>query len=172
MVTVTIFVSHLHVSKPTIMYIFGDILMLLSEHAISFAHINILILHTEVGHNILRLVQVFRHVMLRRDEINNQFDHILVALIQKVVPQFQHHEMCHRLKYSHIGAIMHFFICGIKEPIEMQTPPTILPALQILSHTLYQCQLLPHPYGPRPHFYPTLLTPLPLHGHAIPDSSA
>jgi hypothetical protein len=79
---VTIFVSHLHVSGPTTMYTFGGILVLLPEqYAILFSHINLLVLHTEADHNLFRLVQVFWHVMLRRDEINNQFDHIIVALI-------------------------------------------------------------------------------------------
>jgi hypothetical protein len=64
------------------MHIFGVILVLLPEqHAILFAHINLLIVHTETGHNLFRLVQIFRHVMLRRDEINNQLDDIIVALI-------------------------------------------------------------------------------------------
>jgi hypothetical protein len=54
----TIFISHLHVSGPTAMHIFGVILVLLPEqHAILFAHINLLIVHTETGHNLFRLVQ-------------------------------------------------------------------------------------------------------------------
>jgi hypothetical protein len=68
------------------MYTFGGIpVLLLEQHAILFTHINLLVLHIEAGHNLFRLVQVFRHVMLHRDEINNQFDHIIVALIQEVV---------------------------------------------------------------------------------------
>jgi hypothetical protein len=68
----TIFISHLHVSGPTTMHTFGVILVLLPEqHAILFAHINHLIVHTETGHILFRLVQDFRHVMLHRDEINN-----------------------------------------------------------------------------------------------------
>jgi hypothetical protein len=65
------------------MHTFGVILVLLLEqHAILFAHINLLILHTETEHNLFRLVvQVFQHVMLRRNEINNQLDDIVVALI-------------------------------------------------------------------------------------------
>jgi hypothetical protein len=66
------------------MYTFSGIPVLLPEqHAILFAHINILVLHTEAGHNLFRLVQIFWHVMLHRDEINNQFDHIVVALFQE-----------------------------------------------------------------------------------------
>jgi hypothetical protein len=42
------------------MHTFGVILVLLPEqHAILFAHINFLVLHTEAGHNLFRLVQVF-----------------------------------------------------------------------------------------------------------------
>jgi hypothetical protein len=68
----TIFISHLHVSGPTAMYTFGVILVLLLEqHVILFAHINLLIVHTETGHNLFRLVQVLLYVMLHRDEINN-----------------------------------------------------------------------------------------------------
>jgi hypothetical protein len=64
------------------MHTFGVILVLLPEqHAILFTHINILVVHTETKHNLFRLVQVFRHVMLRQDEINNQLDDIVVALI-------------------------------------------------------------------------------------------
>jgi hypothetical protein len=62
------------------MHTFGVILVLLSEqHAILFAHINLLIVHTKTGHNLFRLVQVFR------GEINNQPDDIIVALIREVV---------------------------------------------------------------------------------------
>jgi hypothetical protein len=82
----TIFISHLHVSGPTVMYTFGVILVLLSEqHVILFTHINLLVVHTETGHNLFRLIQVFRYVMLRRDEINNQLDDIVVPLIREVV---------------------------------------------------------------------------------------
>jgi hypothetical protein len=68
------------------MHTFDVILVLLSEqHTILFAHINLLVVHTETEHNHFRLVQVFRHVMLHRDEINNQLDDIIVALIREVV---------------------------------------------------------------------------------------
>jgi hypothetical protein len=64
------------------MYTFGVILVLLLEqHAILFTHISLLVVHTETGHNLFRVVQVFRHVMLYWDEINNQLDDIIVALI-------------------------------------------------------------------------------------------
>jgi hypothetical protein len=67
----TIFVSHLHVSRQTTMHTFGVILVLLLEqHVIPFAHINLLVVHTETRHNLFRLV------MLYRDEINNQLDDI------------------------------------------------------------------------------------------------
>jgi hypothetical protein len=46
----TIFISHLHVSGPTTMHIFSVILVLLPEqHVILFAHINLLVVHTEIG---------------------------------------------------------------------------------------------------------------------------
>jgi hypothetical protein len=78
----TIFISHLHISGPTTMHIFSVIFMLLLEqHVILFAHINLLVVHTETRHNLFRLVQVFQHVMLRRDEINNQLDDVVVVLI-------------------------------------------------------------------------------------------
>jgi hypothetical protein len=65
------------------MYTFNVILVLLpKQHAILFAHINLLVLHTETGQNLFRLVQVFRHVMFCRDEINNQLDDTIVAPIQ------------------------------------------------------------------------------------------
>jgi hypothetical protein len=68
------------------MHTFSVILVLLLEqYAILFADINLLIVHTETGHNLFRLVQVFRHVMLYRDEINNQLDDIVVTLIREVV---------------------------------------------------------------------------------------
>jgi hypothetical protein len=78
----TIFISHLHISGPTAMHTFDVILVLLLEqHTILFAHINLLIVQTETRHNLFTLVQVFWHVMHRRDEINNQLDDIIVALI-------------------------------------------------------------------------------------------
>jgi hypothetical protein len=68
------------------MYTFNVILvLLLKQYAILFTHINLLVLHTKTGHNLFRLVQVFLHVMLRRDEINNQLDDIVVAPIQEVI---------------------------------------------------------------------------------------
>jgi hypothetical protein len=68
------------------MHILCVILVLLPEqHAILFVHINLFILHTETEHNLFRLVQIFWHVILHRDEINNQLDDIVVALIQEVV---------------------------------------------------------------------------------------
>jgi hypothetical protein len=82
----TIFISHLHVFGPTTMHTFDVILVLLLEqHTILFARINLLIVHTETENHLFRLVQVFRHVMHRRDEINNQLDDIVVALIREAV---------------------------------------------------------------------------------------
>jgi hypothetical protein len=77
-----IFVYHLHVSGPTAMHKFGVVLVLLpKQYAISFSHINLLVVHSETRHNLLALVYVFRHVMLHWDEINNQLHNIIVALI-------------------------------------------------------------------------------------------
>jgi hypothetical protein len=57
--------------------------VLLSEqHTILIAHINLLVVHTETDQNLFGMVQVFRHVILQWDEINNQFDDIVVELIQ------------------------------------------------------------------------------------------
>jgi hypothetical protein len=68
------------------MHTFSVILVLLLEqHAILFTHINLLVVHTETGHNLFRPVQVFWRVMLRRDEINNQLDDIIIALIREAV---------------------------------------------------------------------------------------
>jgi hypothetical protein len=68
------------------MHTFGVILVLLPEqHSILFTCINLLIVHTETRQNPFRLVQVFRHVMLHHDEINNQLDDIIVALIREAV---------------------------------------------------------------------------------------
>jgi hypothetical protein len=52
-----IFVYHLHVYGPTAMLTFGVVLVLLpKQHAIFFAGINPLIVHSETRHNLLRLV--------------------------------------------------------------------------------------------------------------------
>jgi hypothetical protein len=68
------------------MYIFSIILVLLPEqHAVPFTHINLLVVHTKTGNNLLLLVQVFRHVVLHWDEINNQLHDIVVALIREVI---------------------------------------------------------------------------------------
>jgi hypothetical protein len=53
----TIFISHLHVSGPTSMHTIRCLFVLLPEqHTILFARINLLVVHTETGHNIFRLV--------------------------------------------------------------------------------------------------------------------
>jgi hypothetical protein len=47
------------------MLTFSVILVVLpKQHVIFFVGINILIVHSETGHNLLRLVYVFRYVML------------------------------------------------------------------------------------------------------------
>jgi hypothetical protein len=81
-----IIISHLYVSGLTAMHTFDAILVLLPEQqTILFAHINLLVVYTETGHNLFRLVQVFRHVMHHQDEISNQLDDIVVALIREAV---------------------------------------------------------------------------------------
>jgi hypothetical protein len=53
----SIFVCNLHISGPTTMYTFGVVLVLLLEqHAILFARINLLVVHVKTGHNLLGLV--------------------------------------------------------------------------------------------------------------------
>jgi hypothetical protein len=48
---------HLHVSGPITMHTFGVILVLIpKQHAFFFAGINLLIVHSETGYNLLRLV--------------------------------------------------------------------------------------------------------------------
>jgi hypothetical protein len=106
----SIFIYHFHISVPTAMHTFSMILVLLLEHhAVLFAHINLLIVHTMPGNNLLLLVQVFRHVVLCWDEINNQHHDIIVALIREIIHRFHHHKTCHSLKYGQIGAIVQFF---------------------------------------------------------------
>jgi hypothetical protein len=68
------------------MHTFGVILVLHpNQHVTFFVGINLLIVHSETGHNLLRLVYVFQHVILCWDEINNQLHDIVVALIREVV---------------------------------------------------------------------------------------
>jgi hypothetical protein len=68
------------------MHTFGVVLVLLpKQHAIFFTGINLLVVHSATGHNLLRLVSVFQHVMLCWDEINNKLHDIIVALIREVV---------------------------------------------------------------------------------------
>jgi hypothetical protein len=93
------------------MYIFSIVLVLLSEqHAVLFAHINLLVVHTKTDNNLLRLVQVFRHVVLHSDEINNQLHDIVVVLIREVTHRFYPHKTRHSLQYDQIGVIVHFLI--------------------------------------------------------------
>lgn len=51
------------------------------QHAIIFARINLLIVHAETQDNLFRLIQVLWHLMVRREEINNQLRDIVVAVI-------------------------------------------------------------------------------------------
>jgi hypothetical protein len=57
--------------------------------------------------------------MLHWDEIKNQLHDIVVALIREVVLWFQPHKIGHNLQHDHIGAVVHFFFWGGKEPIEI-----------------------------------------------------
>jgi hypothetical protein len=50
-----------------------------------FACIILLVFHSEIRHNLLRLAYVFWQVMLCWDEINNELHDIIVALIREVV---------------------------------------------------------------------------------------
>jgi hypothetical protein len=53
----SIFFYHLHISGPIGMHIFDVVLVLIpKQHAIFFPGINLLVLHTETGHNLLGLV--------------------------------------------------------------------------------------------------------------------
>jgi hypothetical protein len=47
--------------------------------------------------------------MIRQDEINYQFDDIVIALIREVVLRFHRHKTGHRMQYDQSGAIVHFF---------------------------------------------------------------
>jgi hypothetical protein len=74
-----IFVYLLHLSRPTTMHTFDIVLVVHPEqHAVPLARINLLVIHTKTDNH---LVQVFQHVVLYWDEINNQFHDIIVALI-------------------------------------------------------------------------------------------
>jgi hypothetical protein len=48
-------------------------MLLPEQHAIVLASINLLVVHAETSYELLAMVQVFRHVMIRWDDINNQF---------------------------------------------------------------------------------------------------
>jgi hypothetical protein len=92
------------------MYIFSIVfVLLLEQHAVLFTHINLFIVHTKTNDNLLSLVQVFRHVVLRWDEINNQLHDIVLALIREVILQFHPHKTRHSLQYGQIDVIVHFF---------------------------------------------------------------
>jgi hypothetical protein len=130
------------------MHTFGIILVLLSEqHAVLFAHINLLIIHTKTGNNLLCLVQVFWYVVLRWDEINNHFSN-----------------QCHR-------ALFHLRWQGA---YRNSAPPEVDADLQTLGHTPYQCLLSCHSFGPHRRFRLThrLWVPAPLHAIATAGSSA
>jgi hypothetical protein len=57
--------------------------------------------------------------MIRQDEINYQFDDIVIALIREVVLRFHRHKTGHRMQYDQSGAIVHFFFWDGKEPVEI-----------------------------------------------------
>jgi hypothetical protein len=59
------------------MHAMGVILVvLLEQHAIIFAHINLFIVHTDTRDDLFRLIQVLWHLMVRYDEINIQLHDI------------------------------------------------------------------------------------------------
>jgi hypothetical protein len=52
-----IFIYHLHVSGPIVMPTFNVVLvLLLKQHVIFFVVINLFVVHSETGHNLLGLV--------------------------------------------------------------------------------------------------------------------
>jgi hypothetical protein len=60
----------------------GLLMLLLEQHAVIFTSINLLVVHAETSHDLLAVVQVLRHVMVQRDEINNQLHNIVVTVTQ------------------------------------------------------------------------------------------
>jgi hypothetical protein len=60
----------------------GFLMLLLEQHAVIFTSINLLVVHAETSHDLLAVVQVLRHVMVQRDEINNQLHNIVVTVTQ------------------------------------------------------------------------------------------
>jgi hypothetical protein len=63
----------------------GFLMLLLEQHAVIFASINLLIVHAETSHDLLAVVQVLQHVMVRWDEINNQIHNIIVTVVGEAV---------------------------------------------------------------------------------------
>jgi hypothetical protein len=68
------------------MHTFSIVLVLfLEQHVIFFAGINLLVVHSETSNNLLLLLQVFYHIVLRWDDINNKLHDIVVALIREII---------------------------------------------------------------------------------------
>jgi hypothetical protein len=63
----------------------GFLMILLEQHAVIFTSINLLVVHAETSHDLLAVVQVLRHVMVQRDEINNQLHNIIVIVVGEAV---------------------------------------------------------------------------------------
>jgi hypothetical protein len=157
------------------MHTFGIILVLLSEqHAVLFAHINLLIIHTKTGNNLLCLVQVFWYVVLRWDEINNQLHDIVVALIREVILQFHRNKYVSQLVVQLNQCHRALFHLRWQGAYRNSAPPEVDADLQTLGHTPYQCLLSCHSFGPHRRFRLThrLWVPAPLHAIATAGSSA
>jgi hypothetical protein len=63
----------------------GFFMLLPEQHAVIFASINLLVVHDETSHDLLAVVLVLRHVMVRCDEINNQLHNIIVTVVGEAV---------------------------------------------------------------------------------------
>ena len=59
----------------------GIFMLLPEQHAIVLASINLLVVHAKTSYELLAMVQVFRHVMIRWADINNQFHNIVVTFV-------------------------------------------------------------------------------------------
>jgi hypothetical protein len=51
------------------------------QHAIVLASINLLVVHAKTSYELLAMVQVLRHVMIRWADINNQFHKTVVTIV-------------------------------------------------------------------------------------------
>jgi hypothetical protein len=106
--------------------------------------------------------------MLRWDEINNQLYDIIVALIQEVILWFHPHKTCSqpivRSTRCH-RALSHL---RWQRAYRNSVPPVVVADLQTLGHTLYQCLLSCHSFGPHHRFCLTQWVRLPVPLHVMP----